>query len=156
MCLGLASTNSVYVLMMIIKNLEEIFHLQGDTYYPKLVASPMSHVAYNMSIYLTVFLAFERYIQICFQSKARNLTTPNKTKMYIVAIFFVCMIYTMPRFFQRKLDDDDKIQNNFKDNDNYDVIFLTWARLVFRFIFPTICLAFFYICIFTKVNMISA
>ena len=152
--IGLTSINSVYVLMMIIKNIEEMFHLEGDTYYPKLFASPMSHLAYNMSIYLTVLLAFERYLQVCFQSKARSLCTPKKTQIYIVAIFLVCAIYTMPRFFQRKLDDDNRIFNNFKDNFSYEVIFLTWARLVFRFIIPTICLAFFNFCIFMKVNMI--
>ena len=102
--LALAKSDSIYVLMLIIdKALKALFNLDGKKFYVKLIASPVSNVAYNTSIYFTVLLAFERYVSICLPKKAKKWCTLSKTKMYIIAIPLLTLIYTIPRFFQRKL-----------------------------------------------------
>ena len=98
-------------MLIIDKALKALFNLDGKTFYVKLIASPVSNVAYNTSIYFTVLLAFERYVSICLPKKAKKWCTLSKTKMYIIAIPLLTLIYTTPRFFQRKLDFNMTIQS---------------------------------------------
>ena len=90
-------------MLIIDKALKALFNLDGETFYVKFIASPVSNVAYNTSIYFTVLLAFERYVSICLPKKAKIWCTLIKTKIYIIAIPLLTLIYTIPRFFQRKL-----------------------------------------------------
>ena len=59
--LGLASSNSVYLILMIIrKSISDLFCIDKRINYPQPIATPLSNMAYNTSIYLTILLTFER------------------------------------------------------------------------------------------------
>ena len=60
--LALAISDAIYVLTMVIhKSIPTIFEIESKYFYIKPIASPLSHVAYTTSMYLTVLLAFDRY-----------------------------------------------------------------------------------------------
>ena len=61
--LALAISDAIYVLTMVIhKSIPTIFEIESKYFYIKPIASPLSHVAYTTSMYLTVLLAFDRYV----------------------------------------------------------------------------------------------
>ena len=61
--LALAISDAFYVFTMVIhKSIPTIFEIESKYFYIKPIASPLSHVAYTTSMYLTVLLAFDRYV----------------------------------------------------------------------------------------------
>ena len=56
---------------------------------------------HNASIWLTLVLAVQRYIYICKATTARHLCTIPRSRMIVVAIIILAMIYISPRVFDR-------------------------------------------------------
>ena len=157
--LALAISDAIYVLTMVIhKSIPTIFEIESKYFYIKPIASPLSNVAYTTSMYLTVLLAFERYLKVCHSNTARNVCTLSNAKKYIMLACFLGLVYSFPRFFQRtwEYDAEDQIyevkKTAFGKTDNYKKMYLTWSNLVFRMILPTISLIFFNVFTFIKVN----
>ena len=109
--LGLASSNTVYLILIIIrKSISDLFLIEKKYNYPKPIAGPLTHMAYNASIYLTILLAFERYLCVCWPKKAEKICTPKKTKVpsmsfysdfiLILSRFYSDFILTLSRFFR--------------------------------------------------------
>ena len=160
--LALAISDAIYVFTMVIhKSIKAIFVIDSKLFYIKPIASPLSHVAYTTSMYLTILLAFERYLKICHPNTATKVCTLSNTKKFIFLASFVGFFYSFPRFFQRtwEYDTEDQIyevkKTAFGKTDNYKKMYLTWSNLVFRMILPTICLIFFNVFTFIKVNFIN-
>ena len=110
-------------------------------------------MAYNTSIYLTILLAFERYLCVCCPKKAEKICTPKKTKIYIFICVMIGIVYTIPRIFQRKYGKHYEImKTTFGKSNEYNKGYLTWSDFVYRLILPTLCLAFFNIAIFREVH----
>ena len=110
-------------------------------------------MAYNTSIYLTILLAFERYLCVCCPKKAEKICTPKKTKIYIFICVMIGIVYTIPRIFQRKYGKHYEImKTTFGKSNEYNKGYLTWSDFVYRLILPTLCLAFFNIAIFREVS----
>ena len=157
--LALAISDAIYVLSMVIhKSIPTIFEIESKYFYIKPIASPLSNVAYTTSMYLTVLLAFERYLKVCHSNTARNVCTLSNVKKYITLASFMGLVYSFPRFFQRvlKYDTENKCyevkKTAFADTDDYKKMYLTWSNFVFRLIIPTISLTFFNVFTFIKVN----
>ena len=152
--LGLASSNTVYLILIIIrKSISALFLIDKKFNYPKPIASPLTHMAYNTSIYLTILLAFERYLCVCLPKKAEKICTPKKTKIYIFICVMIGVVYTIPRIFQRKYGEDYEVmETTFGKSTEYRKGYLTWSDFVYRLILPTLCLAFFNIALFREVS----
>ena len=157
--LGLASNNAIYLILIIIrKSSSDLFHIDKKFNYPKPITTPLSHMVYNTSIYLTILLAFERYLCVCWPKKAKYICTPKKTKIYILICALIGLIYTIPRFFQFKYEFNEKkehyevMKTNFEKSYGYRKGYLTLSDLVYRLILPTICLAYFNIAVFREVK----
>jgi len=87
--LALAINNAVYVFTKIIyKSVPVLFDMNSKTFYIKLFASPVSHVAYTTSMILTVLLALERYLQVCHPQKAKKTCTLKNAK--------ICTVFATP------------------------------------------------------------
>ena len=157
--LALAISDAIYVFTMVIhKSIKAIFVIDSKLFYIKPIASPLSHVAYTTSMYLTILLAFERYLKICHPNTATKICTLSNTKKFIFLASFVGFFYSFPRFFQRtwEYDTEDQIyevkKTAFGKTDNYKKMYLNWSNLVFRMILPTISLIFFNVFTFIQVN----
>ena len=157
--LALAISDAFYVFTMVIhKSIKAIFVIDSKLFYIKPIASPLSHVAYTTSMYLTILLAFERYLKICHPNTATKICTLSNTKKFIFLASFVGFFYSFPRFFQRtwEYDTEDQIyevkKTAFGKTDNYKKMYLNWSNLVFRMILPTISLIFFNVFTFIQVN----
>ena len=115
-------------------------------------------MAYNTSIYLTILLAFERYLCVCWPKKAKYICTPKKTKIYILICALIGLTYTMPRFFQFKYEFNEEkeryevMKTTFGKSYDYKKGYLTWSDFVYRLILPTFCLAYFNIAVFREVS----
>ena len=144
--------------MVIHKSIPTIFEIESKYFYIKPIASPLSNVAYTTSMYLTVLLAFERYLKVCHSNTAKNVCTLSNVKKYIMLASFMGLVYSFPRFFQRVLEYDannecyEVKKTAFANTDDYKKMYLTWSNLVFRLIIPTISLTFFNVVTFIKVN----
>ena len=156
---GLASNNAIYLILIIIrKSSSDLFHIDKKFNYPKPITTPLSHMVYNTSIYLTILLAFERYLCVCWPKKAKYICTPKKTKIYILICALIGLIYTIPRFFQFKYEFNEKkehyevMKTIFEESYGYRKGYLTWSDFVYRLILPTICLAYFNIAVFREVK----
>ena len=64
---GLATSNSIFITMMIADKsvpalLKSVWCLDNKNHYIEPIVYPLTHAFYNISIYLTTLMAFERYI----------------------------------------------------------------------------------------------
>lgn len=64
---------------------------------------PCVFMAMTASMWMTVLLAVNRYVAICFPLKARQWCTMGKSYVQVAGVFVVAVAYNVPRFFQWRL-----------------------------------------------------
>ena len=108
------------------------------------------------STWLIVVMAGERYIAVCHPFKARKFISLKKTKIAICLVYVVCMISTIPLFFEREIVEEICVDGSklykIEKRKNYSnqTRRMVWS-IVFDFT-PSIALLYFNICLVWKIR----
>ena len=108
------------------------------------------------STWLTVTMALSRYLAIVHPFKARHVIGMTGTKASIVCVFLICLIFNMPRFFEKQiesLDCHDGSKNYFQKHNGFFTTnaearkTFVWIYFTFGIFLPLTLLAFCNICL---------
>ena len=83
---------------------------------------------------------FERYMQICWQEKAQDWCTSEKTKIHLAFISMFCLLFNIPTFFELEWGAEGVKWTDLLLNRNYFIIYNLCLRLIIRCALPIICL----------------
>ena len=83
---------------------------------------------------------FERYMQICWQEKAQDWCTSEKTKIHLAFISMFCLLFNIPTFCELEWGAEGVKWTDLLLNRNYFIIYNLWIRLIIRCALPIICL----------------
>ncbi len=78
-------------------------HLPALSAYMPLVAWPLAHTTQLGTVWITVLIAFNRYIAICRPFQARKLCTMVRVRIQVVIVVLFCFLYNIPRFFEYRV-----------------------------------------------------
>ena len=108
------------------------------------------------STWLTVTMALSRYLAIVHPFKARHIIGMTGTKASILAVFLICLVFNLPRFFEVQIESLDCIGGTkvyfknmngyFKTNTSARMAFV-WIYFTFGIFLPLTLLAFCNICL---------
>ena len=86
----------------------------------------------------------ERYMEICWQEKARKWCTRDKTKIHLAFISVFCLLFNVPTFFELKWGTQGGVMRTELLSDtsatSYFVIYDVWLRFILLCALPIICL----------------
>jgi hypothetical protein len=68
-----------------------------------VIVNPLVYFSQLCTVWITVLIAFNRYIAICKPFQAPKLCTITRVRFQVVAMFVCIAIYNIPRFLERKL-----------------------------------------------------
>ena len=94
----------VIATVLLLKGMPSVVESSYQVYFFQFLY-PCMNIAWTTSIFLTVLMSFERFLGICYQNVAKRICTPEKTMIYIFAIFIFSSIYNIPRFNEYELVD---------------------------------------------------
>jgi hypothetical protein len=123
----------------------------------RVYAEAMINTFILTSTWLTVTMALSRYLAIVHPFKARHIIGMTGTKASILAVFFICLVFNLPRFFEVQIESLDCIDGKkmyFKNanggylnaNVNARIAFV-WIYFTFAIFLPLTLLAFCNICL---------
>ncbi|XP_025115633.1 uncharacterized protein LOC112576956 [Pomacea canaliculata] len=72
--------------------------------YYNVVSGGLITVFIICSTWLIVVMAAERYVAVCHPLKARNLITLRRTRAYVITLFVVCPLCTIPVFLETSIE----------------------------------------------------
>lgn len=143
------------LLFTILPPKETYLEPNGVMYYRWLGSGFITFFIIN-STWLIVVMAGERYIAVCHPFKARKLISLKKTKIAICLVYGICMISTIPLFFEQEIVEiicvDGSKQYTIEKRKNYSdhTRRMLWS-IIFDFI-PSIALLYFNICLVWKIK----
>ncbi|TRY77365.1 hypothetical protein TCAL_06951 [Tigriopus californicus] len=108
---------------------------------------PMAMTAQTASVYLTVAIAFERYIVVCRPFLSRQVCTLGRSQRCVVAIIICSLLYNITRFFEYELVQDTVDwdgnttlvylrSSEMRENPLYVKIYINWMYMVFMYMLP--------------------
>ena len=140
-----------------------------DVYpYTTPYAYPISLIAQTSSVYITMTVAVERYIAVCWPLKARSLCTFGRARLYVIAIVICATLYNIPRFFEvtwkecpatfingTRLTDECVmcvLPTDLRSDQIYVKVYIWWMYLIVMFILPFLALTVFNLLIYVQVR----
>ncbi|CAG2239618.1 unnamed protein product [Mytilus edulis] len=132
---------------------------QNAILYYEWLGSSLITVFIITSTWLIVVMAGERYLAVCHPFKARKIISLKKTKITIFLVYMLCMIFSIPLFFENILKKTKCVDNTVlyeitaRKEYGRDMIALRrmiWA-LLFDFI-PCAALLYFNACLIYKIH----
>jgi hypothetical protein len=74
----------------------------SDTVGPfiQMLVWPLVHTTQLGTVWITVLIAFNRYIAICKPFRAPQLCTMSRVRIQVVVMVVLCVVYCIPRFFE--------------------------------------------------------
>ena len=118
-----------------------------DLYWP--VIFPVSSSTYIGKAYLTVLLTLERFIAVCYPQKSSSLFSLGRTKIYIGFISLFSFMYTVPRIFELKWEENkgniseanpSKLCRRNLPDSFYYRFYVIWLTFGIQFFLPLLCL----------------
>ena len=74
------------------------------TAYITVCVFPIVHMTQMFTVWVTVLVAFSRYVAICRPYQAPRLCTMRRVRQQVVAVAAAILLYNAPRFFEFKVD----------------------------------------------------
>ncbi len=71
--------------------------------YIPLVAWPLVHITQLGTVWITVLIAFNRYIAICRPFQAPKLCTMGRVRIQVAIMVLFCILYNIPRFLEYRV-----------------------------------------------------
>ena len=65
---------------------------------------PLVHVSQMWTVWITVLVAFNRYVAICRPFQAIRVCTMRQARLQVLAGAVVIIVYNVPRFLEHRLD----------------------------------------------------
>ena len=89
--------------------------------------------------WLTTLLTMDRYIAVSHPLQAHRLCTVSKTYRNILLIILISVIFSIPRFFEYTIDEDDEFgftSTSFSKNRYYTIIYKILLFFIFMYLLP--------------------
>lgn len=112
---SLAVADSLFLLLWLVnyslRIAVEAFHLPVGLHlgtvwlYVRLVTFPVLYVAQSGTIWLTVVVAFNRYVAVCLPYRAHLFGSMSLVRKQVVGVAVAAIVYNVPRFFELKAVD---------------------------------------------------
>ncbi|VDI78516.1 probable G-protein coupled receptor 139 [Mytilus edulis] len=160
--IGLAVSDFMFCLLALLFTLmpsQSNYTEQNAILYYEWLGSSLITVFIITSTWLIVVMAGERYLAVCHPFKARKIISLKKTKITIFLVYMLCMIFSIPLFFENILKKTKCVDNTVlyeitaRKEYGRDMIALRrmiWA-LLFDFI-PCAALLYFNACLIYKIH----
>lgn len=134
--------------------------------HPKIagIVYPLGFIAHTVSIYMTFLISLERYIAVCHPLKARSFCTQARTKLSIILIVLIAIVYNIPKFFEVELWEgvDEEFgtfyalgASDFRKNGLYINIYINWCYFIFLNLIPLSGITFFNVMIYRQVQIVN-
>ena len=72
--------------------------------YIQMLVWPLVHTTQLGTVWITVLIAFNRYIAICKPFRAPQLCTMSRVRMQVAIMVAFCVVYCLPRFFEYRVE----------------------------------------------------
>jgi hypothetical protein len=124
--------------------------------YFQLVSGGLITVFIITSTWLIVVMAAERYVAVCHPLRARNLISLCRTRTYVIVLFVLCPLCTIPVFFESYIDTvdcgDGRVMYRVDRVSRDSVVLrrIVWA-MCFDFV-PCAALVYFNTCLIWKIH----
>nr|KAG5708970.1 hypothetical protein BaRGS_004609 [Batillaria attramentaria] len=144
------------VLFVTVLPLKEAYEAGEVLVYYHLISGGLITVFIITSTWLIVVMAAERYVAVCHPLKARNLISLTRTRAYVITLFVLCPLCTIPVFLERRIQSvecwDGRLVYRVveADPENVAVRRIVWA-LFFDFV-PCFALIYFNTCLIWKIR----
>lgn len=120
--------------------------------------------AQTISIYMTFLISLERYIAVCHPLKAKSFCTKARTKVSIIVIVTISILYNIPRYFEIGVGEniDDEFgkfyfthATSLRRNKLYITIYIHWLYCIFMNLIPLSSITFFNLMIYRQVRIVN-
>ena len=144
---SIAGADNCFLLLWLLHySLRELLvFYQLDTHYISLLRMytfPMLYMAQMLTIYLTVVIALNRFVAVCWPYRAPTLCTLTNCYRQIAFVVVVSIVYNLPRFFELRSDGDrGVVRTRLGRNDTYRWIYTDVMYYCFTFVVPLITLS---------------
>lgn len=118
--------------------------------YVTVIVWPLVHITQLWTVWITVMVAFNRYIAICRPFQAARLCTMKQARMQVIALGAVTLLYNVPRFFEfrietERVDDDGSVvlvgsPTELKKSSEYNIVYENVFYCFFVFAGPLVIL----------------
>ena len=79
-------------------------HLERIYPYYQILAWPLAHIVQLVSVWMMVLVAGNRYVAVCRPLQASTLCSRRHIRWQIVVMVTACVVYSLPRFAEFRLD----------------------------------------------------
>ncbi|KAK2159788.1 hypothetical protein LSH36_146g03019 [Paralvinella palmiformis] len=69
----------------------------------QMLVWPLVHITQLGTVWITVLIAFNRYIAICKPFQAPKLCTMSRVRLQVILMVGFCVLYCVPRFFEYRI-----------------------------------------------------
>lgn len=126
--------------------------------YLKVILWPLVYVAQLCTIWITVLIAFNRYIAICKPFRASMLCTMTKTRTMLGVIIACCVLYNIPRFLEKRviLEDGSPVSVDYLayEAPHYTLIYESILYCFVYLLIPLLVLTYFNSCLIKELILI--
>ncbi|XP_050390089.1 FMRFamide receptor-like [Patella vulgata] len=110
-----------------------------SAFYFIVYARPLTDLAGNVAVWITVVFTIERYIGVKYPLKGRIWCTVKKAKIISLLTFIFCLGNTLPEFFEMEIiksqNGDHRCQyTTFNQHSSYQIGYYWWFVTIFTFI----------------------
>ncbi|XP_013379691.1 FMRFamide receptor [Lingula anatina] len=139
------------LLMYVVPGLMHYFKMDSYSHYKAYTAVsiwPFAMMAQTSTIWMVLVVAIERYIAICWPTKARMLCTISHARKEVIGVTIFSVLFNIPRFFENYITEDGcsmKMSFDFTElynNPNYRIFYTVVLYSLVNAVIPLITVSF--------------
>lgn len=160
--IGLAVSDFMFCLLALLFTLmpaQANYTEKNAMLYYEWLGSSLITVFIITSTWLIVVMAGERYLAVCHPFKARKVISLKKTKITIFLVYLLCMVFSIPLFFENVLQEmkcvDNTVLYDIQLRKGYGRDMVAVRRLIWAVLFdfiPCAALLYFNACLIYKIH----
>lgn len=121
-------------------------YLRTTWIYIRIVTFPVLYMAQSGTIWLTMVVAFNRYVAVCLPYRAHQFGNMAIVRRQVLAVAIGAVIYNIPRLFELKVVDDGEgsvrvNRTELGSNVVYKIIYTDTLYYLLTFVLPLVTLA---------------
>lgn len=121
-------------------------YLRTTWIYIRIITFPVLYMAQSGTIWLTVVVAFNRYVAVCMPYRAHQFGNMAIVRRQVLAVAIAAVLYNVPRLFEMKAVDDGAgsvtpNRTELGNNIVYKVIYTDTLYYLLTFVLPLVTLA---------------